>query len=525
MEHSSALSFAPWTGAYPLCSQHFQGAGFDPTMNFWNAVFDFTPSGSGSCHWSIVPFTECECLAVTFEEFNKESKAIPPDCPTAPLSHELLIAPAIETSLYSNHSMHIMQVQPPLPQPPKTEQRRDIVDMNSDTNELVSPSALATAGDTGTADPALVRKPTPPDSPPPRLPGQLRQRPGSGPRRLQDENSSDVRSSVRSTLESASKSDALVKAPEEACQEGPAAEDTLAAEARTPDSTSPRLPGQLRLRPGSGTGPRRLIFTDDDADSSMLASADAPTSPSTLARGGAGREAAMALSPWEVAATEPCFTANQAWKALKAEYLSEPRAPTPPVRGLGPDCKLEKDLLIGFARTKLNEVNILHLRILQSAWARLRNGFELPPRTSESWLEIGFQCTDPAMDLRGIGMLGLLHLLLFSELAPLDLEEGLKASHDESGYFPFAVASFSFSKLAVDLLMEGKLNSVCNKVRASEKPVSAIYLGAFRMFLKRWQTECLSIDDFGRVLKEISKLASSQPLQVLPDGILDTLAA
>lgn len=129
--------------------------------------------------------------------------------------------------------------------------------------------------------------------------------------------------------------------------------------------------------------------------------------------------------------------------------------------------------------------------------------------------KIGFQGDDPATDLRGTGLLGLVHLLAFSEQAPTSLSGGMVSSRHPLRHFPFAVASFNFSKLAVELLMEGNLTTICNNAGSAVGPVIALYVGAFQGFLTRWEQEGLTVEDFGRVLKEIRALAAKHPQQLI----------
>lgn len=53
----------------------------------------------------------------------------------------------------------------------------------------------------------------------------------------------------------------------------------------------------------------------------------------------------------------------------------------------------------------------MHYSILQSVYQNLIGMTSSCARTGAHWESIGFQGADPATDLRGVGMLGLLQLL------------------------------------------------------------------------------------------------------------------
>ena len=90
-------------------------------------------------------------------------------------------------------------------------------------------------------------------------------------------------------------------------------------------------------------------------------------------------------------------------------------------------------------------------------------------RFGNHWEDVGFQGTDPATDLRGVGLLGLLQLLfliLSSETSQL-CKEIYRLSLDKRQHFPFAVMSTNVTQIALQVLREGLLNkeffTVCTK--------------------------------------------------------------
>jgi len=225
------------------------------------------------------------------------------------------------------------------------------------------------------------------------------------------------------------------------------------------------------------------------------------------------REAASQASPWQVAAGQPTLSYDEAWQSM-VNASPVHAGPCPVVDGLSAVAASEMQAMIGVARTKLTD-DVIHVRLLQSVWRHLAGSADVPHRIGEHWVTVGFQGTDPATDLRGVGLLGLLHLLLLAERAPSQLRSGMLESRHATRHFPFAVASFNFSKMAVDLLLEGKLTGACNSMGGAERPVAALYLATFSRFLRKWEQERLSIEDFGHVLKAISGLAASNPQKLI----------
>eukprot|EP00930_Biecheleria_cincta_P031665 TRINITY_DN21976_c0_g1_i1.p1 TRINITY_DN21976_c0_g1~~TRINITY_DN21976_c0_g1_i1.p1 ORF type:complete len:259 (-),score=65.01 TRINITY_DN21976_c0_g1_i1:30-806(-) len=70
-------------------SRHFEEAKMDAGLNFWTAIYDFTGRADGA-NWRILPLEECKELAVRLS--GEPDAPGGWDCPTPPISHELLCA-------------------------------------------------------------------------------------------------------------------------------------------------------------------------------------------------------------------------------------------------------------------------------------------------------------------------------------------------------------------------------------------------------------------------------------------------
>ena len=77
------------------------------------------------------------------------------------------------------------------------------------------------------------------------------------------------------------------------------------------------------------------------------------------------------------------------------------------------------------------------------------------------------------------------------------------------------VASFNFSKLVMEMLLEGKLKALIRKYRSSEKIVTAIYCSRLCRFTRRWEDEQCSIVVFEVLTKDTSKELGKKPKNFL----------
>ena len=127
--------------------------------------------------------------------------------------------------------------------------------------------------------------------------------------------------------------------------------------------------------------------------------------------------------------------------------------------------------------------NALHQDMLESLWEQLCPGVSREPevaalaragslddaaktiatRKSKSWGRIGFQGLDPVTDLRGMGLLGLLHLVHFARTrhsrTVLEWSQA-PVNGPEVKFFPFACASIQITNFVLQLARERLLGHV-----------------------------------------------------------------
>lgn len=98
-----------------------------------------------------------------------------------------------------------------------------------------------------------------------------------------------------------------------------------------------------------------------------------------------------------------------------------------------------------------------HEAMLLKLWDLLMPTVKLESRVTKQWGDIGFQGDDPKTDFRGMGMLGLINLVFFSENYTDAARKVLShASHPKLGY-SYAIVGINLTEMAYSLLKSGAL--------------------------------------------------------------------
>jgi hypothetical protein len=126
-----------------------------------------------------------------------------------------------------------------------------------------------------------------------------------------------------------------------------------------------------------------------------------------------------------------------------------------------------------------------------------------PPRFGEHWHTVGFQGEDPATDLRGCGMLGLLQLFMFATTCPGDVRKVFKLSQHAVYEFPMAPVGINVTRVTLKVLRKGLLNDTIRKGNGSVWEVcDRFYKGAWCEFYGRWRSGKCTMAQSGFVNKE-----------------------
>ncbi|XP_022257850.1 ELMO domain-containing protein 3-like, partial [Limulus polyphemus] len=113
---------------------------------------------------------------------------------------------------------------------------------------------------------------------------------------------------------------------------------------------------------------------------------------------------------------------------------------------------------------------------------------------------------DPATDLRGTGLLGLLHLLYFilDSSTAATAKKVYQISQDEIQNFPFCLMSISMTRIALEVLREELLNKECNQRNQVMLVVNEFYAGTFFHLYQTWKKYHKTIIDTGYVIKAVT---------------------
>ncbi|XP_039275433.1 ELMO domain-containing protein 3 [Nilaparvata lugens] len=182
---------------------------------------------------------------------------------------------------------------------------------------------------------------------------------------------------------------------------------------------------------------------------------------------------------------------------------------------LKPDC----DLIYSIVQCSLDWEDNVHWRMLQTIYKQLTGSKIDCPQFGSHWQLIGFQGSDPATDLRGVGLLGLLQFLFLStkqECAPLARKLYTVANSDNQA-FPLAVLSLNVTQIALNALRSGKLNKECNNRQTVLLVVNLFYIAVLHYIITIWVAEQKTIKDSGYLLKDAEKYCCKNVRKLIQD--------
>jgi len=161
------------------------------------------------------------------------------------------------------------------------------------------------------------------------------------------------------------------------------------------------------------------------------------------------------------------------------------------------------DRIFALAKYKFDNRDSFHFRFLVTIYRKLTLDYRQCPRLGSHWQEIGFQGTDPATDLRGVGILGLyqlLYLILNPDREQL-AKDIYKLSLDKHQNFPFAAMSTNITSIALQALRMGRLNKAINSSNNVQETFNSFYVDLFFIMYQIWKDNHKTIHDAGYILK------------------------
>jgi hypothetical protein len=165
------------------------------------------------------------------------------------------------------------------------------------------------------------------------------------------------------------------------------------------------------------------------------------------------------------------------------------------------------------ARMAYDSKNEAHEAKLMKLWELLRPGVRLRARICPDWQEIGFQGHDPATDFRSMGVLGLDHLIQFSQDYKAHSSKILGDSVSHRNWFSYAITSLHMTFDAYNLIKERKVNAFFFRYGSTLEALSRLHATMFVRFNAAWTEadpenvmEFKSIhDDFMKSIEKDSK--------------------
>ncbi|KXZ51907.1 hypothetical protein GPECTOR_11g35 [Gonium pectorale] len=220
--------------------------------------------------------------------------------------------------------------------------------------------------------------------------------------------------------------------------------------------------------------------------------------------------------------------------------------------------------LLCLAKLTFDNEQVMHVRLLGSvfsAFTGMQGGAagKTPdqPRFGGHWADVGFQGQDPATDLRGCGMLGLVQLFYLPQwsgegaakarrgcvvpgwgglvgmagdylgepvpssdvfFSDPPLPPIYRLSRHPVQEFPLAIVSLNVTKWTLQALRSGTLNRAANSRGSMVEAAQLFYAGAMATFYSTWLKGGKTMADSGHVLRELENLAAKKPGLILAAG-------
>lgn len=176
----------------------------------------------------------------------------------------------------------------------------------------------------------------------------------------------------------------------------------------------------------------------------------------------------------------------------------------------------ERDQILAYSKVSFQNDNELHFDILRSIFIKLTGNYNCP-RYGSHWEIIGFQGKDPAMDLRGAGMLGLLQILAFVTSHCETLKEALAFSLKDKLNPPLCSSMLGVTLIVMDLVREGRLNGQINSQRSAINAINNIYFAIYYKIYSTFKNENMKIEQYQTLLRDVTEATKRNPHRVLTE--------
>ncbi|CAG9463137.1 unnamed protein product [Pedinophyceae sp. YPF-701] len=170
------------------------------------------------------------------------------------------------------------------------------------------------------------------------------------------------------------------------------------------------------------------------------------------------------------------------------------------------------------AKVAMDDGDELHARLLRGVWNKFTHGKAFL-RYGAHWEELGFQGTDPATDLRGGGVLALVHLLHLHDINPGLADEVLTLSRGAQE-FPLAPVSINVTRWALEAGRRGRLDAAANKLGSFFDAAALYHAGCMFEFIAEWKKSGATIEQSGHVMRRVEELCRDKGSRVVDQALL-----
>jgi len=177
----------------------------------------------------------------------------------------------------------------------------------------------------------------------------------------------------------------------------------------------------------------------------------------------------------------------------------------------------ERNTFLSLAKIPFNDQEPLHFKILCAIYRELTGKSGIIGRYGEHWEEIGFQGTDPATDLRGAGILGLLQLLALVDQHKELAREMWEHSRHPTYHFPFAVCGLNMTQIVKELLREGKIDDLIMQDKKVVKVCNELYISVFYKLYDIYKSKNCTIHEYSSVQKEVREIVRDDSYAIMED--------
>lgn len=178
---------------------------------------------------------------------------------------------------------------------------------------------------------------------------------------------------------------------------------------------------------------------------------------------------------------------------------------------------LDKDLVLLLKGIDFDFNEIVHLRMLRTMYVKLSRS-KICPTIGRHWEVLGFQNTDPRMDLnRSGGVLNTVHMFyVFAHHLRL-LQDAFVLAQDDEQNFPLACVCINLTKMTTECFLDGGFASLSD-VSATGLEVSCkVFAASFFQFYWQWRSQRRTIKDTELTFRSIEALLKTRPAALLEE--------